>query len=266
MTPQAKLVEQPTPGRVEALQHEAERRVVRQSAEPKDQRVSATISARHRLVELRLVAPVVGAGSSIGRVAPWWESPSRPCALAVTAHGSRPCTVTEDPAPLGGGSDDAAAQDHASWGVMARRAGISTQSINEALKLSAVMAIAIFAIGFVCVNSYLFTLGASDFSLARPRFVATGVLFIASSTVAALPAMAVEEMRGRKLSRSDRLVVLAISFVSSLVPLGAALLAAGNPWPESLSAGFAMPILCSLGLSMIVLFFDNPTKAPLTSC
>jgi hypothetical protein len=66
-------------------------------------------------------------------------------------------------------------------------------ALNEAIKVGGGLVLAVFVVGFVCVNSYLLRLGTSDFSLARPRFVATGLLFATVLSLLRLPRVARHE-------------------------------------------------------------------------
>jgi hypothetical protein len=57
---------------------------------------------------------------------------------------------------------------------------IERLDVEKFAKLLAAVAIGLYVVGLLGVNSYLFSLGASDFTLTRARFVYTGVLISAA--------------------------------------------------------------------------------------
>jgi hypothetical protein len=55
----------------------------------------------------------------------------------------------------------------------------SWPDIEILLKIAGGLIVALYVLGLLAINAYLFSIGAADFSLARPRFVYTGALIIA---------------------------------------------------------------------------------------
>jgi hypothetical protein len=60
-------------------------------------------------------------------------------------------------------------------------------NIEQIAKLAAGIVLLMYVTGLFAVNAYLFTLGASDFSLVRTRFIYTGTLIWASLFLANVP-------------------------------------------------------------------------------
>jgi hypothetical protein len=56
--------------------------------------------------------------------------------------------------------------------------------LESITKLSALIAIVAYAVGLIVVNSYLYSLGVSEFDLFRAKFIATGFLAILIVTTA----------------------------------------------------------------------------------
>jgi hypothetical protein len=113
---------------------------------------------------------------------------------------------TEDPTGFSGVSEPHAPGDTV-------RADSILSDPERLLKILGGAAIAVFIIGFVCVNAYLLSLGASDYSLTRPRFIATGVLFLAALSFSCLPATIAKAV----LRRTAGMVTLIVSFVLATI-------------------------------------------------
>jgi hypothetical protein len=61
----------------------------------------------------------------------------------------------------------------------AQKARLTGGRVEGVARTAAFAALTCYAIGLVVVNTYLFRLGVSDFDLLKPRFILTGVLFVA---------------------------------------------------------------------------------------
>lgn len=68
--------------------------------------------------------------------------------------------------------------------------------VEEWAKIAASFVLSLYVIGLVAVNGYLFGLGASDFSLVRPRFIYAGASICALTAIAyGWPAEAIQSIR-----------------------------------------------------------------------
>jgi uncharacterized membrane-anchored protein YitT (DUF2179 family) len=79
-------------------------------------------------------------------------------------------------------------------------------NIEQIAKLAAGIVLLMYVTGLFAVNAYLFTLGASDFSLVRTRFIYTGTLIWASLFLANVPIL----IRLYATKRGERLRSLAV--------------------------------------------------------
>jgi hypothetical protein len=55
--------------------------------------------------------------------------------------------------------------------------------LENIIKGAGALALGLYVLGLLIVNAYLFRLGASDFTLVRPRFVYTGALIVAITLI-----------------------------------------------------------------------------------
>jgi hypothetical protein len=73
----------------------------------------------------------------------------------------------------------------------------STLNFEQLAKLFGAVAIILYVVGLFAVNSYLYGLGASDFSLTRTRFIYTGAITLAALAITILlPVMAIIQFIG----------------------------------------------------------------------
>jgi hypothetical protein len=85
-------------------------------------------------------------------------------------------------------------------------------------KFAAGVILALYVLGLLAINGYLFSLGASDFSLLRPRFVYTGALIGLSAIVFILiPRSLIKEIRGSP-DVSKRIRILWV-LIGLLIPI-----------------------------------------------
>jgi hypothetical protein len=77
--------------------------------------------------------------------------------------------------------------------TQSQRAEVTARGIDaeQLAKAIGALAIAFYVVGLLATNGYLFSLGVSDFSVLRPRFIYTGALVVLSGVLAyALPFLA----------------------------------------------------------------------------
>ncbi len=67
--------------------------------------------------------------------------------------------------------------------------GNTLPDIGELTKIGAVSAALAYGTGMLTINTYLHKIGISDFSLAKPKLILTGVLVILSFSLLAFPAI-----------------------------------------------------------------------------
>jgi hypothetical protein len=142
-------------------------------------------------------------------------------------------------------------------------------NLEAIAKVAAGIVLAFYVIGLIAINGYLFGLGASDFSLLRPRFVYTGALigFSAVLFIVAPYSMALVFLRNSYLPARIFAVVLivasgCISFVIFLVNPG---LSMGDMLRSS-AILLAVGLLCAFQvatLSMWRIVKERPRLDPL---
>ena len=71
----------------------------------------------------------------------------------------------------------------------------STPNVESLLKFGGALILGLYVLGLLAINGYLFSLGASDFSLVRARFVYTGGLIALCGLVCLVPFFFLEVAR-----------------------------------------------------------------------
>jgi hypothetical protein len=80
--------------------------------------------------------------------------------------------------------------------------GFRAVDLEQLTKALGFLAILFYVVGLLAINGYLFSIGVSDFSLARPRFVYTGALLVVTGVICYfMPALSIVTIRRRQLQR-----------------------------------------------------------------
>ena len=110
------------------------------------------------------------------------------------------------------------------------------------MKLAGGIAVAFYVLGFICINAYLLTLGASDFSLARPRFMSTGIFCASVLAVSLWPGTGIRTYKGEPIDWLPRLLLFlaqaffaAFILVSMLMIVPGGRVQPGDAWASALN-------------------------------
>ena len=104
-----------------------------------------------------------------------------------------------------------------------QRVGVKDLNIGELTKIGAVSAALAYGMGMLTINTYLHKIGITDFSLAKPKLILTGVLvFFSFSLLALLPVFVAWRLAGGdQPERTHSRKILFLLFVPLLALFGA---------------------------------------------